>query len=55
MPFIGYPSSPTRVCRSAVTVCAARAQSSNAVSNSGDCQSPVITENGTPQRTSALA
>ena len=31
---------------SAVIACAARAQSSNARSNSSDCQSPVITENG---------
>ena len=40
---------------SAVIACAARAQSSNARSNSSDCQSPVMTENGTPARSSALA
>ena len=38
-----------------MTACAARAQSSNARSNSSERQSPVITENGSPARTSALA
>ena len=55
IPFIGYPSSAIRVRRRLVTACAARAQSSNALANASERQSPVITENGLPVRTSALA
>ena len=55
MPFIGLPRRGIWAPRSAVMACAARAQDSNASTNSSDCQSPVSTENGTPVRTSAFA